>query len=78
MNANSDKLLLVEDEAHLAKGLRLNFVAEGYDVAVAGDAETALDMIQVQQQKFDAVFAAQTKRVRRGADGNDFAVARRE
>jgi DNA-binding response OmpR family regulator len=55
MNANNHHLLLVEDEAHLAKGLRLNFEAEGYAVTIAGDAESALDLIQKRQKKFDAV-----------------------
>ncbi len=55
MNANNHHLLLVEDEAHLAKGLRLNFEAEGYAVTIARDAESALELIQQQQKKFDAI-----------------------
>ncbi len=35
MSADKPKLLLVEDEAHLAAGLRLNFELEGFEVDVA-------------------------------------------
>jgi two-component system, OmpR family, response regulator CpxR len=38
-------ILVVEDEAHLAQGLLFNLRAEGYTVQLAGDGETALDMI---------------------------------
>jgi len=37
------KILLVEDEEHLADGLSLNLNAEGYEVVVAGDGLTALN-----------------------------------
>jgi DNA-binding response OmpR family regulator len=36
------RVLIVEDEAHLADGLRFNLEAEGHSVEVAGDGETAL------------------------------------
>ena len=39
----SKKILLVEDEQHLAKGLAFNLKREGYDVTVADDGEQALD-----------------------------------
>lgn len=39
------RVLIVEDEAHLAKGLRFNLEAEGHSVEVAGDGETALDRL---------------------------------
>ena len=35
------RVLIVEDELHLAKGLRYNLEAEGHVVEVAGDGETA-------------------------------------
>ena len=35
-------VLIVEDEAHLANGLRFNLEAEGHSVEVAADGETAL------------------------------------
>jgi len=37
------KILVVEDEEHIAEGLALNLEAEGYDVIVAGDGHAALD-----------------------------------
>ena len=36
------KVLIVEDEAHLAEGLRFNLQAEGYAVEVTGDGESTL------------------------------------
>lgn len=39
------RVLIVEDEAHLAKGLRFNLEADGHSVEVAGDGETALDRL---------------------------------
>jgi DNA-binding response OmpR family regulator len=38
-------ILIVEDELHLAEGLRFNLEAEGYEVEIAGDGETALDLL---------------------------------
>ena len=38
-------VLIVEDEAHLAKGLRFNLEAEGHSVEVAGDGETAIELL---------------------------------
>ena len=38
-------VLIVEDEAHLAKGLQYNLEAEGHSVAVVGDGERALDLL---------------------------------
>ncbi len=38
-------ILVVEDEAHLAQGLLFNLRAEGYNVQLAMDGETALEMI---------------------------------
>jgi DNA-binding response OmpR family regulator len=54
------RVLIVEDEAHLAKGLQFNLEAEGHSVAVAGDGESALDLLlkdsaNGQRQEFDAV-----------------------
>jgi len=36
------RVLIVEDEAHLAKGLQFNLEAEGHEVDVVADGETAL------------------------------------
>ncbi len=39
--ATKPRLLLVEDEAHLAAGLKLNFELEGFDVDIAGTGRDA-------------------------------------
>lgn len=49
------RVLVVEDEAHLAQGLRFNLEAEGYAAEVVGDGETATDRLLEQKEKFDAV-----------------------
>ena len=36
------RLLIVEDEAHLAKGIKFNLELEGYEVDVVGDGAEAL------------------------------------
>ncbi|MBV8052277.1 MAG: response regulator, partial [Acidobacteriaceae bacterium] len=38
-------VLIVEDEAHLARGLRFNLEAEGHSVEVVGDGESALQRL---------------------------------
>jgi len=37
------KILIVEDEDHIADGIQLNLETEGYDTVVAGDGQTALE-----------------------------------
>lgn len=49
------EILIVEDEQHLANGLRFNLEAEGYEVAVVGDGETALESLLAHPNRFDAV-----------------------
>ncbi|MBI1740703.1 MAG: response regulator transcription factor [Candidatus Koribacter versatilis] len=49
------RVLVVEDEAHLAQGLRFNLEAEGHAVEVAGDGESALTRLLVRQEPFDAL-----------------------
>ena len=39
------QILVVEDEKHLAEGIKYNLEAEGYDVLLAGDGNTALELI---------------------------------
>jgi len=39
------RVLIVEDEAHLANGLRFNLEAEGHRVEVVGDGESALQLL---------------------------------
>jgi DNA-binding response OmpR family regulator len=48
-----NEILLVEDEEHLARGLKFNLEAEGYHATVAGDGETALDLLLKQRGDFD-------------------------
>jgi DNA-binding response OmpR family regulator len=49
------RVLVVEDEAHLAQGLRFNLEAEGYAAEVVGDGEAATDRLLAQKENFDAV-----------------------
>jgi DNA-binding response OmpR family regulator len=49
------RVLVVEDEAHLAKGLRFNIEAEGHSVEVSGDGESALDRLVAKNEEFDVV-----------------------
>ncbi|HWN09940.1 MAG TPA: response regulator transcription factor [Pyrinomonadaceae bacterium] len=48
-------VLVVEDEQHLADGLRFNLEAEGYTVNTLGDGESALALLVDEQQKYDAL-----------------------
>src|SRR5215468_3927215 len=48
-------VLIVEDEKHLADGLRFNLEADGYKVEVAGDGETALTLLLSPERPFDLV-----------------------
>jgi DNA-binding response OmpR family regulator len=48
-------ILVVEDELHLAEGLRFNLEAEGYEVAVAADGEAALERLLKHREPFDCV-----------------------
>ncbi|HTS13565.1 MAG TPA: response regulator transcription factor [Candidatus Limnocylindrales bacterium] len=49
------RVLVVEDEAHLADGLRFNLEAEGYSVDVVGEGETAVQRLSGADAGFDAV-----------------------
>jgi DNA-binding response OmpR family regulator len=55
------RVLIVEDEAHLAKGLQYNLEAEGHTVEVVGDGERALELLlggkpaRESREAFDAV-----------------------
>ncbi len=42
---NAARILIVEDEQHLAQGLLFNLQAEGYEVELAYDGETALSLL---------------------------------
>jgi DNA-binding response OmpR family regulator len=49
------RVLVVEDEAHLAQGLRFNLEAEGYSAEVVGDGEAATDRLLGKKESFDAI-----------------------
>ena len=49
------RVLVVEDEAHLAQGLCFNLRAEGYSAEVVGDGEAATDRLLDKKESFDAV-----------------------
>ncbi|HWX94420.1 MAG TPA: response regulator transcription factor [Terriglobales bacterium] len=49
------RVLVVEDESHLANGLSFNLVAEGHSVEVVGDGESALERLLAKKESFDAV-----------------------
>ena len=48
-------ILVVEDEDHLARGIRFNLQAEGYQVSVAGDGGLALETIANASPPIDLV-----------------------
>jgi DNA-binding response OmpR family regulator len=48
-------ILIVEDEKHLADGLRFNLEAEGYTVETAADGERALALLLAEDASFDVV-----------------------
>jgi len=49
------RVLVVEDELHLAEGLRFNLEAEGYVAEVVGDGEGATDKLVQKKEPFDVV-----------------------
>jgi DNA-binding response OmpR family regulator len=49
------RILVVEDEQHIAQGLRFNLEAEGHDLSVAATGEQALSMILEEARAFDVV-----------------------
>ena len=46
-------ILVVEDEEHLAKGIRYNLLAEGYRVTAVGDGPAALSLFNENPQSID-------------------------
>jgi DNA-binding response OmpR family regulator len=48
-------VLVVEDEQHLADGLRFNLEAEGYTVETVSDGEAALALLIEEKQPYDAL-----------------------
>src|SRR5258706_259531 len=49
------RILIVEDEAHLAQGLRFNLEAEHHSVQVIGNGEDALKRLLKERENFDAL-----------------------
>lgn len=49
------RILIVEDEAHLAQGLRFNFEAEGHSVQITDRGEEALTLLLKNKEDFDAL-----------------------
>jgi two-component system, OmpR family, alkaline phosphatase synthesis response regulator PhoP len=49
------RVMVVEDEAHLAEGLRFNLEAEKFSVQVVPDGESALKSLLEKKEGFDAV-----------------------
>jgi len=48
-------VLIVEDEKHIADGLRYNLKAEGYDVETVGTAEDALALLSDERKHYDVM-----------------------
>jgi DNA-binding response OmpR family regulator len=49
------RILIVEDEQHIADGLQFNLEEEGHDAVAVPDGEAALGLILRERQPFDAV-----------------------
>lgn len=49
------RILIVEDELHLAQGLLFNLEAEGHEATAVESGEAALDLLLAKRQSFDAV-----------------------
>ena len=49
------KILIVEDENHIAEGLRFNLEEEGFEAEIAADGQIALDKLFAENRKFDAI-----------------------
>src|SRR5215203_6718981 len=49
------RVLIVEDEEHLADGLRFNLEADGFEVETAYNGELALEKLFVENKSFDAI-----------------------
>lgn len=55
MGPGMSRILIVEDEQHIAEGLRFNLEAEGHEAAIAADGERALAMLLRERRPFDVV-----------------------
>lgn len=52
---NNEHILVVEDEAHLATGIKYNLIAEGYRVTIVGDGPSALKVLEEHHDDIDLV-----------------------
>lgn len=49
------RVLVVDDEQHIAEGVRFNLQADGHDVVIAETGEQALDLLLSERSPFDVV-----------------------
>jgi DNA-binding response OmpR family regulator len=49
------RILIVEDELHLAQGLLFNLEAEGHEVSAVESGEAALEILMERKERYDAV-----------------------
>ena len=49
------RVLIVEDEAHLATGLQFNLQEDGHSAEIASDGELALERLLTRHEQFDAI-----------------------
>jgi DNA-binding response OmpR family regulator len=49
------RTLIVEDEQHIAEGLRFNLEAEGHEAVIAHDGERALALVLDEREPFDVI-----------------------
>ena len=49
------RIFIVEDESHLAQGLRFNLEKEGHSVQVTDNGEDALERLLARKEEFDAL-----------------------
>jgi DNA-binding response OmpR family regulator len=49
------RVLIVEDESHLASGLQFNLQEEGHSAEIASDGEAALERLLTKREPFDAI-----------------------
>ena len=49
------RILIVEDEVHIADGLRFNLEAEGHEATIASDGEKAIAILLKERRPFDVV-----------------------